>query len=106
MIMSVSTLIIFSGAATPSSLTNLSMTDLDPAAVMAGRGTRVKGSRRRDCRRDVSFVRVSSPFDRLHVGVRQAEMVADLVHQHVRDDRAQRVVVLGPVVEDRTAIEP
>ena len=33
-------------------------------------------------------------------------MVADLVHQHVGDDGAQRLVVLGPVVEDRPAVEP
>ena len=33
-------------------------------------------------------------------------MVADLVHQHVGDDGAERLVVLGPVVEDRPAIEP
>src|SRR5581483_6641255 len=45
-------------------------------------------------------------LDRLHVGVRQAEMMADLVHQDVRDDRAERFVVLGPVVEDRPAVEP
>jgi hypothetical protein len=29
-------------------------------------------------------------FDRLHVGVRQPEVVADLVHQHVTDDGAER----------------
>ena len=33
-------------------------------------------------------------------------MVADLVHQHVGDDGAQAVLVLGPVVEDRPAVEP
>ena len=45
-------------------------------------------------------------LDRLHVGVRQPEMMADLVDQDVPDDMAQGFVMLGPVVEDRTAIEP
>src|SRR5437016_1837826 len=45
-------------------------------------------------------------LERLHVVVGEAEMVADLVHQHMGDDRAQRLVVLGPVVEDRPAVEP
>ena len=34
-------------------------------------------------------------LDRLHVGVGQAEMVADLVDQDVADDLAKRVVVVG-----------
>jgi len=34
-------------------------------------------------------------------------MVADLVHQNVRDDLAERfIVMLGPVVDDGPAIEP
>ena len=33
-------------------------------------------------------------------------MMTDLVHQDVPDDRAQRFVVVGPVIEDRPAIEP
>jgi hypothetical protein len=32
-------------------------------------------------------------------------MVADLVHQHMRDHVAKRLVVLGPVIEDRTAVQ-
>ena len=32
--------------------------------------------------------------------------MADLVHQDVGDDRAQGLVVLGPVIQDRTAVEP
>ena len=52
-----------------------------------------------------------APFSRrsprsLRCRVRQPEMMADLVHQHVGDDGAQAVLVLGPVVEDRAAIEP
>src|SRR5690606_25924156 len=45
-------------------------------------------------------------LDRFHVLVRKAEMVADLVDEDVRDDRAQRLLVLGPIVEDGAAIEP
>ena len=33
-------------------------------------------------------------------------MVADLVDEDMGDDVLQRLVVLGPVVEDRPAIEP
>ena len=33
-------------------------------------------------------------------------MMPDLVHQHMRDDGAERLVVLGPIVEDRAAVEP
>ena len=32
-------------------------------------------------------------------------MVADLVDQHMGDDVAQRLLVLGPVVEDGAAVE-
>src|SRR5580704_5731705 len=45
-------------------------------------------------------------LDRRHVGVAQAEMMADLVNEHMLDDIAQRVLVLGPVIEDRPAVEP
>jgi hypothetical protein len=33
-------------------------------------------------------------------------MMADLMHQHMPDDRTERFVVLGPVVEDRAPVEP
>ena len=33
-------------------------------------------------------------------------MMAELVDEHVGDDRAQRLLVLGPVVEDGAAVEP
>src|SRR5258707_4677785 len=45
-------------------------------------------------------------LDRLHIGVRQPEMVPDLVDQDVADDIAQGFLVLGPVVEDRASVEP
>ena len=32
--------------------------------------------------------------------------MADLVDQHVADDMAQRLVMLGPVIQDRPAVEP
>src|SRR5262245_37383520 len=45
-------------------------------------------------------------LDRLHVGIRQAEMVADLMDQHMGDDGPERLLVLGPIIEDRSTIEP
>src|SRR5882757_334956 len=44
-------------------------------------------------------------FDRLHVIVAQAEMMADLVDQHVAHDVRQVFARFAPVVEDRTAVE-
>src|SRR5882757_905100 len=44
-------------------------------------------------------------FDRFHVVVAQAEMMADLVDQHVAHDVRQVLARFTPVVEDRTAIE-
>src|SRR6185312_6041410 len=44
-------------------------------------------------------------LDPLHVLVAEAEMVADLVDQHVADNRVERLVVLAPVIEDRAAVE-
>ena len=45
-------------------------------------------------------------LDRLHIGVRQPEMVADLMDQDVTDDMAQRFLMLGPVIQDRPPVEP
>ena len=42
-------------------------------------------------------------LDRRHVGVRQAEMVADLVDEDVGDEVAEGLVVLRPVIEERRA---
>src|SRR5882672_4896816 len=33
-------------------------------------------------------------------------MVADFVNQHMADDMAQRLLMFGPVIEDRPAVEP
>jgi hypothetical protein len=33
-------------------------------------------------------------------------MVADLVDEHVRDEVAERFLVLGPVIQERAAVEP
>src|SRR5262249_29187803 len=43
-------------------------------------------------------------LDRRHIVVGQAEMMADFVHQDVGDDLAQRLVVLGSVVQHWTSI--
>src|SRR3954462_5495002 len=107
MIMSVSTLIIFIGAATPSSLMNLSIV-LFPNPP-AGAGLAETGEPRkpyavlRPLGRPAS---IGGPFDVFHVLIRHAEVMADLVHQHMRDDRAERLVMLRPVIEDRTPVEP
>src|SRR5271168_799788 len=45
-------------------------------------------------------------LDRLHIGVRKAEMMADLVNQDVRDDRPQRLFALAPEIQQRPAVEP
>src|SRR5580700_8224062 len=95
MIMSVSTLIIFNGAATPSSTVNLSIDVSLRRMFLAACRDAVKPP-----------CSIRAGFDRLHVGVGQAEMVADLVHQHVGDDGAQRILVRGPIVEDRAPIKP
>src|SRR3954453_17855756 len=49
---------------------------------------------------------VGGGLDRFHVGIGEAEMMADLMHQHVGHERAEGLLVLGPVVEDRAAVEP
>ena len=40
-------------------------------------------------------------LDGLHVGVGKPEMVADFVDQDMADDVAERLLVLGPVIQDR-----
>src|SRR5207248_9033057 len=45
-------------------------------------------------------------LNRGHIVVREAKMVADLVDQHMADDMAEALVVLGPIVQDRPAVEP
>ncbi|NDH64172.1 MAG: DUF1254 domain-containing protein, partial [Alphaproteobacteria bacterium] len=44
-------------------------------------------------------------FDRFHVVVAQAEVMADLVDQHMPHDMRQVFAGLAPIVEDRAAIE-
>lgn len=41
----------------------------------------------------------------MHGLIGKAEVVADLVNEDVTHDRAQRVLVLGPVIQNRAAIE-
>ena len=69
------------------------------------------GPRPASCRppttRDLSGAQASAGrLDRLHVVVGQAEMVADLVDEDVGDEVPEGLVVLGPVVEQRPAVEP
>src|ERR1700754_1631159 len=107
MIMSVSTLMIFRGAATPSSVVNFSISALPgrncrkkavygPLSIVIGAA--FKGIKCADLSR--------GGLNRLHIGVGEAEMVADLVDQHVADDVAKRLFVLGPIAQDRTAVQP
>ena len=44
-------------------------------------------------------------LDARHVLVAEAEMVADLVDQHVANDAGQLLAGLAPIIEDRPAIE-
>src|ERR1700693_1591206 len=112
---SVSTLIIFSGAATPSSTVNFSM--LVSCGFLARTAFNANARPAEGCR----FARVPGPsvpgyascgrlrrvrLDRRDVLVGEAEMVADFVEQHVGDDFSQRLVVLGPIIEDRPPVEP
>src|SRR5579871_6403942 len=48
---------------------------------------------------------ISLGFDALHVVVGKSEVMADLMHEHVRDDRAQRFLMLGPIIENRPPVE-
>src|SRR5580658_8832670 len=101
---SVSTLMIFSGAATPSSVVNFSIgryfsvgMDETPLRLCLSRmPIPSKGN----------FASLGRRLDCLHIVVGQPKMMADLVDQHMADDMADRLVVFGPVIEDRATIEP
>src|SRR5690349_22998667 len=97
MIMSVSTLITRKGAATPSRVVNFSI----PADLFHWKWrrflTRAAGRRKS---------LIGGRFDSCHVIVRKTEMVSDLVHEDVRNDGLQAVLVLGPIGEDRAPVEP
>src|SRR5262245_30921348 len=43
-------------------------------------------------------------LDRLDIRVRQAEVMADLVHEHVCNHCPKRLLVLGPIIQDWTAV--
>src|SRR5260370_4971452 len=102
--MSVSTLMIVKGAATPSSVVNLSIDrtywlETDEKHFerwFIANAAGVKEQIRSIC----------GGLDRLHVVVGQPKMVPDLVNQHMADDMAQRLVMLGPIIQDRAAIQP
>src|SRR5262245_5709930 len=106
MIMSVSTLIIFSGAATPSSVVNLSMSFARSQQSFCLMTRLVLCQVQGSCARRAPRHSAHARLDCSHVVVGEAEMVTDFVHEDVGDDRAQRLVVLGPVIEDRPAVEP
>src|ERR1700722_10036221 len=105
MIMSVSTLMIFSGAATPSSVVNFSI-----GALLGWNGQKaiwelwfiandacIKGQKAASRHRRL---------DGSHVVVGEAKMMPDLVDHHMANDSPQGLVVFGPVVQDRSPVEP
>src|ERR1700730_9476914 len=124
MIMSVSTLMIFSGAATPSSVVNLSIGRTSWLGLrkrcgdglsrmllaLKGKSAWPLSQRRAVSCSDAFSSREPVPtldqvrgrlslenalfrgLDRLHVVVGKAEMVADLVNQHVANDMTERFV--------------
>src|ERR1019366_9067477 len=106
MIMSVSTLIILSGAATPSKTVNLSMGLSIPQSRRACLSQYPCGSLYREWRPRGRLSLRNALLDGVHIVVGEAEMVADLVYQHMADDGSERLVVPAPVVEDRPAVEP
>src|SRR5581483_1396745 len=112
MIMSVSTLMIFKGAATPSSLVNFSI-GARPVRIgeVLGQGglCNANSANNKGANPTGSYVALAllrPGLDAGHILVRQAKMMADLVDQHVADDVAQAFLVLGPIVQDRPAVEP
>lgn len=44
-------------------------------------------------------------FDCLHILIRQAEVVADFVDEHMGDDHAESFLMLSPIVEKGPAVE-
>src|SRR5215203_2304173 len=112
MIMSVSTLTILSGAATPVRVVNGCMgrtfeaREGAHATLSSKAGPRSPAPRRRSRLRRGGPAPVGRRLDRLHVGVREPEMVTDLVHEDVGDEVPEGLLVRGPVVEERPAVEP
>src|SRR6202042_3700661 len=104
MIMSVSTLMIFSGAATPSSVVNFSI-----GALLGWNGQKqldarfianaafIKGQKAASIRRGL---------DGRHVVVGEAKMMTDLVDQHMTNDPSQCFIMFGPIVQDRPPVKP
>src|SRR5215213_6306806 len=109
MIMSVSTLTILSGAATPVRVVNGCMGRTFEAREGAHATLSSKAEPRSPAPRRRSRLRRGGPAlvrRRLHVGVREPEVVADLVHEDVGDEVPEGLLVRGPVVEERPAVEP
>src|ERR1700722_16958259 len=99
---------IFSTSATYSLRTPGRKRERKTVTIMAAVPLRATGLGRRILARRCSLGREAwlfcRCFDRLHIGIGEAEMVADFVHQHVFDDVAQRFVVFGPVIKDRPPV--
>src|SRR6266513_6109376 len=107
MIMSVSTLMIFKGAATPSSVVNFSIDALPGRKLRElSRLEPLFIANAASKERLICAMLSRGRLNRLHIGVGEAEMVADFVDKHMADDMAERLVMLGPVIQDRPAVEP
>src|SRR3954451_7276080 len=98
MTMSVSTLMIFRGAATPSSVVNFSIDALPVGKLRgSGRSRRLFIANRSPFKGPKNATLACGSLDRLHIGVGEAEMVADFVDQHVPDNVAECLLMFGPV---------
>src|SRR6187402_3734876 len=108
MIMSVSTLMIFSGAATPSSVVNLSIgcTSRPRVGFRVNFGVGLSRIRPSLKSKSPDKALIGLRLDGLHICVGEAKMVADFVDQHMADDMAQRLLMFGPVVQNRPPIQP
>src|ERR1700722_6644031 len=59
----------------------------------------------RPARRGVESIR-GLLFDRLDIGIREPEMMADLMDENVGHDFVQRILAVAPEVEQRSTVEP
>jgi hypothetical protein len=44
-------------------------------------------------------------LDRLHIRIREAKMMADLVHENMGDKMAESLITFRPVIEDRATVQ-
>ncbi len=45
-------------------------------------------------------------LDPFHIPVGQAEMMADFMYEHMCNNGLKRLVVFGPIIQDRPSVEP